>query len=81
MLGFSALKLLCRLAVLLLDLVDQIPGLHLPNHLGGALLGGLEGLLLLALAVALLVLFDLLPRTLVEGTVLLRWIAGISGIY
>ena len=80
-LGFLALKLLCRLAVLLLDLVDQIPGLHLLNHLGGALLGGLEGLLLLALAVALLVLFDLLPRTLVEGTVLLRWIAGISGIY
>ena len=38
-------------------------------------------LLLLALAVALLVLFDLLPRTLVEGTMLLRWIAGISGIY
>ena len=67
--------------MLLLDLVDQNPGLHLLNHLGGALLGGLEGLLLLALAVALLVLFDLLPRTLVEGTMLLRWIAGISGIY
>ena len=41
----------------------------------------LSMLLPLALVVALLVLFDLLPRTLVEGTVLLRWIAGISGIY
>lgn len=80
-LGFLALKLLCRLAVWLLDLVDQIPGLHLLNHLGGGLLGVLEGLLLLALAVAVLLFFHVLPRELVDGTVLLRWMAHLSGIY
>ena len=80
-LGFIALKLLCRLAVFLLDQIDRVPGLHLLNHLGGALLGVLKGLLLLTLAVLVLNWFDVLPRALVDGTVLLRWIAGISGIY
>ncbi len=79
--GFLALKLVCRLAVLLLDLLDRIPGLHLLNHLGGALLGGLKGLILLCLAVWVLLLFGLLPLGLVDGTVLLRWMAELSGIY
>lgn len=79
--GFLVLKLLCRLVVFLLDQLDQVPGLHLLNHLGGALLGVLKGLLVLVLAVLILNWFDVLPRPLVEGTVLLRWIAGIGGIY
>ena len=79
--GFLVLKLLCRLVVFLLDQLDQVPGLHLLNHLGGALLGVLKGLLVLVLAVLILNRFDVLPRPLVEDTVLLRWIAGIGGIY
>lgn len=79
--GFLVLKLLCRLVVFLLDQLDQVPGLHLLNHLGGALLGVLKGLLVLVLAVLILNWFDVLPRPLVEDTVLLRWIAGIGGIY
>ena len=81
MVGFLVLKLLCRLVVFLLDQLDQVPGLHLLNHLGGALLGVLKGLLVLVLAVLILNWFDVLPRPLVEDTVLLRWIAGIGGIY
>lgn len=79
--GFLVLKLLCRLVVFLLDQLDQVPGLHLLNHLGGALLGVLKGLLVLVLAVLILNWFDVLPQPLVEDTVLLRWIAGIGGIY
>lgn len=80
-LGFLVLKLLCRLVVWLLDQLDRVPGLHLLNHLGGALLGAVKGLLVLMLAVFVLTWFDLLPQDLVEGTVLLRWIAGIGGLY
>ena len=80
-LGFIVLKLLCRLVIWLLDQLDRVPGLHLLNHLGGALLGGLKGLLLLVLAAFVLTWFDMLPQALVEGTVLLRWIAGIGGLY
>ena len=80
-LGFIVLKLLCRLATFLLDQLDRVPGLHLLNHLGGALLGVVKGLLVLLLAIFVMNWFDVLPRPLVEGTVLLRWIAGIGGIY
>ena len=80
-LGFIVLKLLCRLAVFLLDQLDKVPGLHLLNHLGGALLGVVKGLLVLILVMLILNWFDVLPRALVKGTVLLRWIAGIGGIY
>ena len=65
----------------LLDQLDRVPGLHLLNHLGGALLGVVKGLLVLTLAVLILTWFEVLPRPLVEDTVLLRWIAGIGGIY
>lgn len=79
--GFVVFKLLCKLVLLLLDAIDQIPGLHFLNHLIGALLGLLQGFLLLLLAVWLLTRFGVLPEDLVEETVLLRWLTGLAPVY
>lgn len=50
-LGFLALTLLLNVLLNAMDLVFKLPGLHLLNSLGGALLGLVEGALLLFLAV------------------------------
>lgn len=79
--GFLVLKLLCRLLRWMFDRIDQIPGLHLVNHAAGGVLGLLEGVLLLALAVSLLLFFGVLPQGLVEETWLLRTLAGVGPIH
>ena len=79
--GFLMLKLFCRLLRWLFDRIDQIPGLHLVNHMAGGVLGLLEGVLLLRLSVSLLLFFGVLPQELVEETWLLRTLAGVGPIH
>lgn len=50
LLSFAALTLVLHLVVRLLDLVLKLPGLHLLNALGGALVGLVQGGLVLFLA-------------------------------
>ena len=79
--GFIVLKLLCKLLVWLLDLLDEVPGLHLLNHLGGAALGTLKGVLLLTIAINILLWCDVLPRSLVEETLLVSRLAALGPVY
>ena len=79
--GFIVLKLVCRLLVWLLDLLDEVPGLHLLNHLGGALLGTLKGGLLIVLVLSILLWCNVLPRNLIDATILLRWLAALGPAY
>ena len=51
LLSFLALMLLLKLAVGAMDLVLKLPGLHLLNSLGGAVIGLAEGALLAFLAI------------------------------
>ncbi len=74
--GFIVFKLVCRLLIWLLDLLDEVPGLHFLNHLGGAALGVLKGGLLIAVVVSILLWCDVLPRSMVDATLLLRWLAS-----
>lgn len=51
LLSFLILLVLLKLAVRALDLVMKLPGLHLLNSLGGAIIGLIQGALLVFLAV------------------------------
>lgn len=51
LLSFLGLTVLLRLAIRALDLVAKLPGLHLANALGGAVIGLAEGILLVFLAI------------------------------
>lgn len=51
LLSFLGLTVLLRLAIQALDLVAKLPGLHLANALGGAVIGLAEGVLLVFLAI------------------------------
>lgn len=79
--GFIVFKLVCRLLIWLLDLLDEVPGLHFLNHLGGAALGVLKGGLLIAVVVSILLWCDVLPRSMVDTTLLLRWLASLGPVY
>ena len=79
--GFIVFKLACRLLIWLLDLLDEVPGLHFLNHLGGAALGVLKGGLLIAVVVSILLWCDVLPRSMVDATLLLRWLASLGPVY
>lgn len=79
--GFIVFKLVCRLLIWLLDLLDEVPGLHFLNHLGGAALGVLKGGLLIAVVVSILLWCDVLPRSMVDATLLLRWLASLGSVY
>ena len=79
--GFIVFKLVCRLLIWLLDLLDEVPGLHFLNHLGGAALGVLKGGLLIAVVVSILLWCDVLPRSKVDTTLLLRWLASLGPVY
>jgi uncharacterized membrane protein required for colicin V production len=74
-LGFLLLKVVCRLAVKLLNLLDAVPGLHFVNHFVGAILGAVKGCLLVALVAWVLMAFHLLPDSLVQDTTILRALA------
>ena len=65
----------------LLDLLDEVPGLHFLNHLGGAVLGALKGGLLIAVVVSILLWCDVLPRSMVDAALLLRWLASLGPVY
>ena len=54
LLSFLILMVLLKLAIRALDLVLKLPGLHLVNSLGGAVVGLVEGALLVFLAIWLL---------------------------
>ena len=79
--GFIVFKLVCRLLIWLLDLLDEVPGLHFLNHLGGAALGALKGGLLISVVVSILLWCDVLPRSMVDAALLLRWLASLGPVY
>lgn len=79
--GLIMFKLVCRLLVWLLDLLDEVPGLHFLNHLGGAALGVLKGGLLIAVVVSILLWCNVLPRSMVDATILVRWLASLGPVY
>lgn len=79
--GFIVFKLVCRLLIWLLDLLDEVPGLHFLNHLGGVVLGVLKGGLLIAVVVSILLWCDVLPRSMVDAALLLRWLASLGPVY
>ena len=54
LLSFLILMVLLKLAIRALDLVLKLPGLHLVNSLGGAVVGLVEGALLVFLAIWIL---------------------------
>ncbi len=74
LLSFVALTILLKLLIRALDLVLQLPGLHLANSLGGAAIGLIEGALALFLAVWVLRRFGVSFETeSVSATHLLRF--------
>ena len=74
LLGFFLILLAWRLLSRALDLVARLPGLHFLNKTGGALLGLVQGCIILFVAAWLLQFFgQMLPRELVEQTVLLKF--------
>ena len=74
LLGFFLILLAWRLLSRALDLVARLPGLHFPNKTGGALFGLVQGCIILFVAAWLLQFFgQMLPRELVEQTVLLKF--------
>ena len=73
LLGFFLILLAWRLLSRALDLVARLPGLHFLNKTGGALFGLAQGCIILFVAAWLLQFFgQMLPRELVEQTVLLK---------
>lgn len=73
-LAFLILLALLRILIHAVDLVLKLPGLHFLNHLGGAILGLVEGALFLFLAVWVLRRFGVSFDTqTVEETTLLRF--------
>ena len=74
LLGFFLILLAWRLLSRALDLVARLPGLHFLNKTGGALFGLGQGCIILFVAAGLLQFFgQMLPRELVEQTVLLKF--------
>lgn len=74
LLGFFLILLAWRLLSRTLDLVARLPGLHFLNKTGGALFGLVQGCIILFVAAWLLQFFgQVLPRELVEQTVLLKF--------
>ena len=74
LLGFFLILLAWRLLSRALDLVALLPGLHFLNKTGGALFGLVQGCIILFVAAWLLQFFgQMLPRELVEQTVLLKF--------
>ena len=74
LLGFFLILLAWRLLSRALDLVARLPGLHFLNKTGGALFGLVQGCIILFVAAWLLQFFgQVLPRELVEQTVLLKF--------
>lgn len=72
--GFVVILVGWRLLSRALDLVARLPGLHFLNKTGGALLGLVQGCILLFVAAWLLQFSgQLLPRELVDQTVLLKF--------
>ena len=72
--GFFLILLAWRLLSRALDLVARLPGLHFLNKTGGALFGLVQGCIILFVAAWLLQFFgQMLPRELVEQTVLLKF--------
>ena len=75
--SFVVLMILLKLLTHALDLVLKLPGLHLLNALGGALVGFVEGALLLFLAVWLLRRFGVSFETeTVSATYILKFFAA-----
>ena len=74
LLGFFLILLAWRLLSRALDLVARLPRLHFLNTTGGALFGLVQGCIILFVAAWLLQFFgQVLPRELVEQTVLLKF--------
>ena len=74
LLGFFLILLAWRLLSRALDLVGRLPGVHFLNKTGGALFGLVQGCIILFVAAWLLQFFgQMLPRELVEQTVLLKF--------
>lgn len=74
LLGFFLILLAWRLLSRALDLVARLPGLHFLNKTGGTLFGLVQGCIILFVAAWLLQFFgQILPRELVEQTVLLKF--------
>ena len=74
LLGFFLILLAWRLLSRALDLVARLPVLHFLNKTGGALFGLVQGCIILFVAAWLLQFFgQMLPRELVEQTVLLKF--------
>ena len=74
LLGFFLILLAWRLLSRALDLVARLPGLYFLNKTGGALFGLVQGCIILFVAAWLLQFFgQVLPRELVEQTVLLKF--------
>ena len=74
LLGFFLILLAWRLLSRALDLVARLPGLHFLNKTGGSLFGLVQGCIILFVAAWLLQFFgQMLPRELVEQTVLLKF--------
>ena len=70
------LTILLKLLIRAMDLVLQLPGLHLVNSLGGAVIGLIEGALVLFLAIWVLRRFGVSFETpAVEWTYLLSFFA------
>ncbi len=80
-LGAVLFRVVCYLVVELLDVIDCIPGLHFLNHLLGGVFGLLKGFLLVLLVVIVVVKFGWLPESMLEDTVLMKWMAQITGVY
>lgn len=80
-LGAILFRVLCCLVMQLLDVIDCIPGLHFLNHLLGGVFGCLKGFLLVLLIVVVAGIFGWLPKSVIEGTVLLKWMAYMTGVY
>ena len=77
-LAFVLLLLVLWLFSRLLDLVAKLPGLKQCNALGGAIFGGLKALLLLLVfAWVVRYLGVIVPQSLVEETVLLRFFVNL----
>ena len=76
LISFVVLTILLKLLIRALDLVLQLPGLHLVNSLGGAAIGLVEGALVLFLAIWVLRRFGVSFETdTVSATHILRFFA------
>ena len=74
--SFVGLTILLKLLIRAMDLVLQLPGLHLVNSLGGAVIGLIEGALVLFLAIWVLRRFGFSFETdTVSATHILRFFA------